>query len=88
LDVISNPAAPTPFAAHKVGRIKGQAVNEQQISLRAFLPESTIQSRGNFDGLPRGGPLATVVRNLGSHLRVVALCRSDIGNSLEGRRKF
>ena len=33
-------------------------------------------------------PLATVARNLGSHLRVIAACRGDIDNSLEGGGEF
>jgi hypothetical protein len=68
--------------------IEGQAINEQQISPRAFLPEGAVETRGDLDGLPRRRSLATVLRYLGSHLRVIPACRSNKDDSLEGGGEF
>ena len=46
-----NLAMGTTLAAHDVGQIKGQAINQQQVSSRTVLPESAVEAGRGVDGM-------------------------------------
>src|SRR5215472_6167216 len=83
-----NLTALTLAAALDVRQIGGQAIDDQQVSAMALLPKSTVQAGGDFQCLPGRGPLASMARNLGTHLRVIATCGRDEDDFFEGGSDF